>query len=45
MELDPTLAGTKLIAEAWDAAGLYNVGDFVNYGDWFAEWNGTSDVL
>ena len=40
MELDPTLAGTKLIAEAWDAAGLYNVGDFVNYGDWFAEWNG-----
>ncbi len=40
MELDPILAGTKLIAEAWDAAGLYNVGDFVNKGDWFAEWNG-----
>ena len=40
MEIDPPLAGTKLIAEAWDAAGLYNVGDFVNNGDWFAEWNG-----
>jgi glycogen operon protein len=27
-ESDPALAGTKLIAEAWDAAGLYQVGDF-----------------
>ena len=25
---DPVLAGTKLIAEAWDAAGLYQVGSF-----------------
>lgn len=40
MECDPILAGTKLIAEAWDAAGLYQVGDFINYGDWFGEWNG-----
>ena len=28
IESDPTLAGTKLIAEAWDAAGLYQVGKF-----------------
>ena len=28
IESDPTLAGTKLIAEAWDAAGLYQVGSF-----------------
>jgi glycogen operon protein len=32
------LAGTKLIAEAWDAAGLYQVGTFV--GDSWKEWNG-----
>jgi glycogen operon protein len=32
------LAGTKLIAEAWDAAGLYQVGTFV--GDAWQEWNG-----
>ena len=38
VESDPTLAGTKLIAEAWDAAGLYQVGNFV--GDAWAEWNG-----
>ena len=36
---DPVLAGTKLIAEAWDAAGLYQVGSFPNWGRW-AEWNG-----
>jgi glycogen operon protein len=36
---DPVLAGTKLIAEAWDAAGLYQVGSFPSYGRW-AEWNG-----
>ena len=36
---DPILAGTKLIAEAWDAAGLYQVGSFPAYGRW-AEWNG-----
>jgi glycogen operon protein len=34
----PILAGTKLIAEAWDAAGLYQVGSFV--GDSWKEWNG-----
>jgi isoamylase len=32
------LAGTKIIAEAWDAAGLYQVGSFI--GDRFSEWNG-----
>ena len=36
---DPVLADTKLIAEAWDAAGLYQVGSFPHYGRW-AEWNG-----
>jgi isoamylase len=36
---DPVLANTKLIAEAWDAAGLYQVGHFPNWGRW-AEWNG-----
>jgi glycogen operon protein len=36
---DPVLAGTKLIAEAWDAAGLYQVGSFPAWGRW-AEWNG-----
>jgi glycogen operon protein len=40
IESDPVLAGTKLIAEAWDAAGLYGVGEFVEFADWFAEWNG-----
>jgi isoamylase len=34
----PVLADTKLIAEAWDAAGLYQVGSFV--GDFWKEWNG-----
>ncbi len=38
IESDPLLAGTKLIAEAWDAAGLYQVGSFV--GDAWEEWNG-----
>ena len=38
IESDPALAGTKLIAEAWDAAGLYQVGSFV--GDSWKEWNG-----
>lgn len=40
VESDPVLAGTKLIAEAWDAAGLYDVGRFIERADWFAEWNG-----
>jgi isoamylase len=38
IESDPQLAGTKLIAEAWDAAGLYQVGSFA--GDAWLEWNG-----
>ncbi|HMK44792.1 MAG TPA: alpha-amylase family glycosyl hydrolase, partial [Dissulfurispiraceae bacterium] len=38
IESDPALAGTKLIAEAWDAAGLYQVGSFV--GEFWQEWNG-----
>ena len=38
IESDPALAGTKLIAEAWDAAGLYQVGHFI--GDSWKEWNG-----
>ena len=38
IESDPRLAGTKFIAEAWDAAGLYQVGSFV--GDGWKEWNG-----
>jgi glycogen operon protein len=36
---DPVLADTKLIAEAWDAAGLYQVGSFPAWRRW-AEWNG-----
>jgi isoamylase len=38
IESEPSLAGTKLIAEAWDAAGMYQVGSFV--GDSWKEWNG-----
>ncbi len=38
IESDPVLANVKLIAEAWDAAGLYQVGSFV--GDSWTEWNG-----
>jgi glycogen operon protein len=38
IESDPALAGIKMIAEAWDAAGLYQVGSFV--GDSWKEWNG-----
>lgn len=36
---DPVLSRTKLIAEAWDAGGLYQVGTFPSYGRWM-EWNG-----
>ena len=36
---DPVLADATLIAEAWDAAGLYQVGSFPAWGRW-AEWNG-----
>ncbi len=38
IELSEQLAKTKLIAEAWDAAGLYQVGNFPGYR--WAEWNG-----
>ncbi len=38
IDSDPVLAGTKLFAEAWDAAGLYQVGSFI--GDSWKEWNG-----
>jgi glycogen operon protein len=38
IESDPVLGGTKMIAEAWDAAGLYQVGSFI--GDSWKEWNG-----
>jgi len=37
IESDPALAGTKMIAEAWDAGGLYQVGSFA--GDSWKEWN------
>ncbi len=36
---DPVLANTKIIAEAWDAAGVYQVGSFSTHRRW-AEWNG-----
>jgi len=39
LAFDPILAKCQLIAEAWDAGGLYQVGSFPNYGRW-AEWNG-----
>ena len=38
LDSDPMLAGSKLIAEAWDATGLYQVGSFI--GDKWTEWNG-----
>lgn len=38
IELSEFLAGTKIIAEAWDAAGLYQVGTFPGYR--WSEWNG-----
>lgn len=39
LAFDPILKNAMLIAEAWDAGGLYQVGSFPNYGRW-AEWNG-----
>ena len=36
---DPVLGTTKLIAEAWDAGGLYQVGSFPSWNRW-SEWNG-----
>ncbi|MBD2092603.1 glycogen debranching protein GlgX [Microcoleus sp. FACHB-1515] len=38
IDSNPILVNAKMIAEAWDAAGLYQVGSFA--GDRFAEWNG-----
>jgi len=38
IDSDPVLAGAKLIVEAWDAGGLYQVGSFV--GNYWKEWNG-----
>jgi isoamylase len=37
---DPILTGTKLIAEAWDAGGLYQVGNFTQGSSRWSEWNG-----
>ncbi len=39
LALDPILGNAKLIAEAWDAGGLYQVGSFPAWKRW-AEWNG-----
>ena len=39
LAFDPVLADVKLIAEAWDAGGLYQVGSFPAWNRW-AEWNG-----
>ncbi|MFA5362649.1 MAG: glycogen debranching protein GlgX [Candidatus Omnitrophota bacterium] len=39
LAFDPVLGKVKLIAEAWDAGGLYQVGSFPAWGRW-AEWNG-----
>jgi isoamylase len=36
---DPILSQKRLICEAWDAAGLYLIGQFANHGPWH-EWNG-----
>lgn len=39
LAFDPILAKVKLIAEAWDAGGLYQVGNFPSWNRW-SEWNG-----
>lgn len=39
LAFDPILGSVKLIAEAWDAGGLYQVGTFPSWNRW-AEWNG-----
>lgn len=39
LAFDPILGHVKLIAEAWDAGGLYQVGNFPSWSRW-AEWNG-----
>jgi isoamylase/glycogen operon protein len=40
MSHDPILAHTKLIAEPWDAAGMYQVGSFYPHTKRWSEWNG-----
>ena len=39
LAFDPILGDVKLIAEVWDAGGLYQVGNFPSWNRW-AEWNG-----
>lgn len=39
LAFDPVLSHVKLIAEAWDAGGLYQVGSFPSWNRW-SEWNG-----
>ena len=39
LAFDPILGNVKLIAEAWDAGGMYQVGSFPNWNRW-VEWNG-----
>lgn len=39
ISLDPILSQAKLIAEPWDCAGLYQLGQFPQWGPW-SEWNG-----
>lgn len=39
LAFDPVLGKMKLIAEAWDSGGLYQVGSFPSWNRW-AEWNG-----
>ncbi len=39
LAFDPILGSVKLIAEAWDAGGMYQVGNFPSWNRW-AEWNG-----
>ncbi|KAL5213551.1 hypothetical protein ABZP36_024398, partial [Zizania latifolia] len=41
---DPILGGVKLIAEAWDVGGLYQVGHFPHWNIW-SEWNGSTGIL
>ncbi len=40
LAVDPVLSNVKLIAEAWDAGGLYQVGSFPSRNNRWAEWNG-----
>lgn len=40
LAFDPVLGSVKLIAEAWDAGGLYQVGSFPSWNNRWVEWNG-----